>query len=483
MILSSRVIIMSEEEEKVRPCLKVAFAGTGYMDNDNSEVDTQDPRYIEDNSVRKHYSNGQTQKEWFIERRLERKENPYYAGFLDYVTNRLSYGIYFTGKRSKEVNDFYSKTCPDAVMQLRLAIRSAVGNGPGYQRFFFDKKGNLKQIVTADHEDFELQYSATGPDRTDDQLEKLRNTNSNGSVDAKWIEIKDLNNDKSYFIKNYNRMNLKDYQVDGNRLGFLRLIYDEDEPYGEPVGEASWFDLKSMKRLNRNIMAGLERNLSETVKIGLDLDAYDDDEKETKLTAANNNFKGVNWNAVDSFAHDQRIKIGRMGVYPDDGNTGEAKMLEPGKIIEPVLSSILFSYYVAIGLIEQTGANKSLIVAQMKDAERGINILRHSVRVYLMTQQVPLILNGSVPDDLVMRYRPDLDAEDIVNLFTSSVISREYAQEALGIVDDGKDYFEKVTADAMPKLPLQSPKKKGDNNDDTLKKKGRTGPQSKGAGK
>jgi len=454
------------------------FAYGGFIDNDNTSHDTYDSRIIDDDSIRHHYHSGKTQKDWYEDRRYEMKDNPYYAGFINYLANVLSTGIYFTGDGAGECKTFFDETCPDAIMQLRLAIKSAIGNGPGFQYFYSDQDGNLKQIITADHENFTLRYSPTGPDDDADKFDGLvaegTKTSTVKSVDAKWIEITDNGSHKKFYMKNYARMLEKDYQVVNNRLGFLRLIYDEVEPYGEPVGEASYLDMKAMKRLNKNIMAGLERNLSDFIKIGLDMSALDDTEKAAKITASSTELKGIDWNGIDYLVVDERMKLGYNGTYPGDGQGNESRVLEPGKIIEPVLSSILFSYYVAIGLIEQTGANKSLIVAQKKEADRGVNLLRNSVKIYFNTQMKPLI----TPKQTEMRYKPDLDAGDVVALFVGGVISRDYAQEALGIIDTGSDFAEVVQADAAPNIPSKA----SDNNDDNPTK-GRLGPQSKGVSK
>lgn len=462
---------MSGNPERIDTCLKVAYGG--FLDNDNTQFDTYDPRVINDNSIRSHYSDGKTQSALYADRRLERKDNPYYAGFIDYLTNRLSTGIYFTGDGAEACKDFFNKTCPDAFMQLRLAIRSAVGNGPGFQYFYGGGIGKLKQIVTVDHDQFEIKLVENNKGTSGDKLEELTSTTSKGVV-AKWIEITDTSSRRKFYMKNYDRKKPSDYAVEGNRLGVLRLIYDEKDPYGEPVGEASYLDLKAMKRLNRNIMAGLESNLSDFIKIGLDLDKFDDGEKPGKIKEHATNLKGIDWCAIDYLVTDKNVQMGRAGTYPGDGQGNESRMLETGKIIEPVLSSILFSYYVAIGLIEQTGANKSLIASQKKEAERGVSLLRDSVKVYFLTQMKPLITKKEVD----LRYKPDLDSEDVVSLYVGGVISRSYAQEALGIIDDGEDFAEIVAADAMPKIPNSN----SDNHDDNPTKK-RNVPQSKGVGK
>ena len=104
--------------------------------------------------------------------------------------------------------------------------------------------------------------------------------------------------------------------------------------------------------------------------------------------------------------------------------------------IEPILSPLLMNYLMAIGLIEQTGANKSLIARQEVIARRQLKIYRDSFARQLKNS----VLRYITDKDVDICFEPSFDTEEITTLWNSSAVSREYIQNYLGVVDDGNTY-------------------------------------------
>jgi hypothetical protein len=127
------------------------------------------------------------------------------------------------------------------------------------------------------------------------------------------------------------------------------------------------------------------------------------------------------------------------------GTTGagsrDSRVLEVMGHLEPVISALLMNYLFSIGLIEQTGANKSIISRQEIRAERQIERYRRAVARFFETQIFPDITEQ--PCRLVFRkyYEPEI----WLQLFQTNVISREKLLEQMSIIDDGQTYFKDVS--------------------------------------
>ena len=159
------------------------------------------------------------------------------------------------------------------------------------------------------------------------------------------------------------------------------------------------------------------------------------------------------------------------------GTTGagsrDSRVLEVMGHLEPVISALLMNYLFSIGLIEQSGANKSIISRQEIRAERQIERYRRAVARFFETQIFPDITEKTCKLVFNKYYEPEI----WLNLFEKNVISRERLLEQMSIIDEGTTYFKDVSALAIGGegggLPGGNLKSKEDNNDDSADKRTR----------
>jgi len=208
-------------------------------------------------------------------------------------------------------------------------------------------------------------------------------------------------------------------------------------------------------------MAALKKLTSLPLIGKLDLDAYSDiDEKIAAQDDFAKAIEDADREASSVVVIDQRNDLGQMGVVKDQSSANDGRLIEVMKHLEPVLTAVLLNYLIPLGIVEQTGANKSIIARQMLDADRKIQQLQTAASIDLRTQ----IFSEITKKKVEVRYPPWLEPEIIAILFSSGAISREELQKHLNIIDEGKTF---VPIDAGISTSTSS----GENNDDNPTKR------------
>jgi hypothetical protein len=120
------------------------------------------------------------------------------------------------------------------------------------------------------------------------------------------------------------------------------------------------------------------------------------------------------------------------GARGQGGGSG-SRLLAVMQHIEPVLSAVLMNFLFSLGLIEQTGANKSLIAKQEMRAEKQMKRYQAAVARFIETQ----ILADVTDQEVHVMFEPQLEAVEWIALFQANAVSRERLLEEFSIRDEG----------------------------------------------
>jgi len=224
-----------------------------------------------------------------------------------------------------------------------------------------------------------------------------------------------------------------------------------------------------MKNINRDSIAAVQRLAASLLILKANLDDYSGDDKRVKLLEATANFDDMDSASTGVLGIDAKNTI----TYPEGSQTDRLLPVMPH--LEPVISSILMNFLFAIGLIEQTGANKSLIAKQVIYADKQLRAYQRVVSRILSTQLFPDI----TPLKCTVKYDNDLDPEFWMALWESSAVSRERVLDEFGIIDEGRLHANDLqielaekTAKAAPKPTTTGAPSDGSNSDDSGVRKG-----------
>jgi len=277
----------------------------------------------------------------------------------------------------------------------------------------------------------------------------------------------------SKFLVNLKTWRISDYDDYRNeQIALCRIKRDPRSPYGIPFGRSSFHVIKALKGVDRDILASIKQNASNLKVISADLSGLDSDsDKKTALENLAKTYDKIASATQGVVAIDNHHEVGYMGTT--GAGSRDSRVLEVMGHLEPVISALLMNYLFSIGLIEQSGANKSIISRQEIRAERQIERYRRAVARFFETQIFPDITEQ--PCKLVFNkyYEPEI----WLNLFEKNVISRERLLEQMSIIDEGTTYYKDVSALAIGGegggLPGGNLKSKEDNNDDSADKRTR----------
>jgi hypothetical protein len=229
-------------------------------------------------------------------------------------------------------------------------------------------------------------------------------------------------------------MEPEDYLHD--EVAICRIRRDPRTPYGIGFGRSCFHDIKALRSINRDIVAALKRLAAVLLVLRADLSQYDGDTaKQAALEKAVKTFQDLDSASTGVIGIDMKNDLG----YPSGSRTD--RMIPIMEHLEPVLSSILMNFLFALGIIEQTGANKSLIAKQEIRAEKQLRRYHESIASFMKTQVFPHITDK----ECSMRFNAYLDPELWLSLWQTSAVSRERVQREYSIIDDGKTYFHTLT--------------------------------------
>ena len=421
---------------------------------------------------------------------VEYQENEWFSFLVDYVVGEMFTDYHFVGKGAKEVRTFFEETDPLAYDEIEMMGLNVVREGTGALKKYWND-GQLSQLKAMNGRLLRLDLMAqerkvasnkpvnrldgTGmPSTIAGQTQTYSSTlgaKVNEVEDTQMLQVSVASDSK--FLVNLKTWRISDYDDYRNeQIALCRIKRDPRSPYGIPFGRSSFHVIKALKGVDRDILASIKQNASNLKVISADLSGLDSDsDKKTALENLAKTYDKIASATQGVVAIDNHHEVGYMGTT--GAGSRDSRVLEVMGHLEPVISALLMNYLFSIGLIEQSGANKSIISRQEIRAERQIERYRRAVARFFETQIFPDITEQ--PCKLVFNkyYEPEI----WLNLFEKNVISRERLLEQMSIIDEGTTYFKDVSALAIGGagggLPGGNLKSKEDNNDDSADKRRR----------
>ena len=413
----------------------------------------------------------------YADKQFEFNENPLYEFAIRFLAaSLLDFDLSGPGKDA--IKKYQTETNPTFMKELYNQTVSAIRDGAGYLLKFYNTKDEIRQFKWDPTSHYRPEWVHRKPKEYEDARDAKIDENSKQG-DRRWVQLSiyDGSNtidDKTeskwrlgYYIREFPCLEFKDYRA--KDIAMLRLLDDEEFPGGRAIGRSCYQSFKSLNQALKDVMAIIKKQLSVPLVAKLDLDDVDDAPSPTTgvnlrdeaSQAFSTSFAGINWAKNDIVAFDKKHEVGYLGLISGAGSDGGGKILNMMEHIEPVLSACLLNYFVPIGLIEQTGANKSIIAQQVLQGRKDMIPLKESMSIYLKTQVYPHITE----DKVEIFYPPNGVSYEMLNTFFSTgLTSREYTTDLLGIVDHGKTF-----------VPIEKPMagggSGGESNDDNPTKK------------
>lgn len=434
------------------------------MDTTTETNDTYDPRDTEDQSLRSVWYN-EGESGFWADREAEYHENPWYRIFVNYLTTMLTPDE-FSGAGAEACKKYFKEIDMDGKLQITNLIRETCKYGTGLM-YKARVGGKLRDMKTAYTRAFDISFSPYKENSDYTVLQSLFNDNGEKVIDITWIRVYDEGTGLEYYFKNWPQLTPEETRNDD--LAMLRLEEDPNSPLGIAPGASCWNEIKGLKKMNKDILSGLNKLLASPILVTVDLDSVDDDQKSTELAKVNATFDDVEWGKVQSIAMDARHKAGFIGLHPDSSSSPDSRMLQPLQIAEPVFAAVIMSYGMALGMVLQTGANKSLIDKQESLAEKQIEKMREAVNVFFKTQIAPYITKEPVD----LKYNMKFKIDDLVTMFGTGAISREKFQDEAGITDDNNNFFITSLNKVQPSSSSGDSSENNDDNPDGTFKGGR----------
>ena len=390
---------------------------------------------------------------------LEYQENEWFSFLVDYVVGELFTDYQFVGEGAEQVREFFENVDPLAYDEIEMMGLNVVREGTGALKKYWSD-GQLTQLKAMNGRLLRLDTMANerkvasnkpvnrlgSEAKLPSTVEGVKQTYSR-SLGAKVNEVEDTQflqvsvASDSRFLVNMRTWRINDFgDYRNEQIALCRIKRDARSPYGIPFGRSSFHVIKSLKGVNRDILASIKQNANNLKVISADLSGLDsENDKKTALENLARAYDKISSATQGVVAIDNHHEVGYMGTT--GAGSRDSRVLEVMGHLEPVISALLMNYLFSIGLIEQTGANKSIISRQEIRAERQIERYRRAVARFFETQIFPDITEQ--PCRLVFRkyYEPEI----WLQLFEKNVISREKLLEQMSIIDDGQTYFKDVS--------------------------------------
>ena len=462
---------------------KTPFFGGWFSSADSPLTDSQESFDVYDTSIGEYRDKEVTK--FYDHYLVEYQENEWFSFLVDYVVGEMFTDYQFVGEGSKAVREYFEKTDPLAYDEIEMMGLNVVREGTGaVKKYWAD--GNLTQIKAMNGRLLRLDMMANKKKVTSNKpVNKLGNETGGWSYasrggagvneveDTQFLQVTVASD--SNFLVNMRTWRINDFSDYRNeQIALCRIKRDPRSPYGIPFGRSSFHVIKALKGVDRDVLASIKQNASNLKVISADLSGLDSDaDKKTALENLAKTYDKIASATQGVVAIDNHHEVGYMGTT--GAGSRDSRVLEVMGHLEPVISALLMNYLFSIGLIEQGGANKSVISRQEIRAERQIERYRRAVARFFETQIFPDITD--LPCKLVFNkyYEPEV----WLKLFEKNAVSRERLLEQMSIIDEGKTYFSDVStmniggAGGRPSLSGSALSTKEDSNDDSADKRSR----------
>ena len=380
-------------------------------------------------------------EEWYFYNQyyVEYIENEWFHFLVDWLNTELFSDYEFEGPGAEAVYKFFDKTCPTAREELLMMGLNVIREGTGMLKKN-SVNGDLKQIKAVNGRIVRLKVvDKKEGETTSYYTGSIPDSDTSPSAPAQWLQIT-VDGDEKFkeWIREWPLEKPEDYRND--KVALCRVKRDPRTPYGIGFGSTCLHAIKGLKDVNRDVLAAVKQNASNLKVVAVDLAECDTDaERLAKLKTVAHAYRRVAsaTNGVIAIDINNEIYYMGTGAKGQAGSGGGGRILEVMSYIEPVLSAVLMNFLFSIGIIEQEGANKSLIAKQELRAERQMKRYRAAVASFLQTQIIPEITDKEVN----VMFEPQMEIVEWISLFTNSAISRERLLREFSIRDEGKKTY------------------------------------------
>lgn len=346
-------------------------------------------------------------------------ENPLATLLVDYVVSRL--GRFELAGTSKEEVDRAWKILDEVgfMRNYYQTIHQMVLNGTGIM-VKNDSKGRFRRTDTA-------QWTMTRDLGTGvityTLADKVKKDGKDNTLKVEWAP-KEVNN---------------------KQIAVFRVLELPDRPEGISMMRASLPGLAALHDLIfRDLPAGVHNFLTVERIMQLPLDGYNSEtEQKTFMQNMRDRWANRDPSSIGITILDDKVKVGYMGNLEGTGQS--QRVMDVYKFIEPILAVVMMNFMMPLGLLLQTGANKSIILRQQQEADVRMDGIHRRIEEELYLQ---------CWKDLGLDYNkvwilwPKSDARRMDDwtmdreMFERKLVSKEYVLRRYDIIDTGKTFYE-----------------------------------------
>lgn len=236
-------------------------------------------------------------------------------------------------------------------------------------------------------------------------------------------------------------------QVRHKDLAVFKVFELPDRPEGISMVRPALPAIAALEELVfKDIPAGVHNFLTVERLMKLPLDGYNTEaEQQTLFQNMRNRWANRDPSGIGITIIDDKVDVYYMGTQ--EGTGAGNRVLPILEFIEPILATVMLNFLMPIGLILQTGANKSIIKRQQMEANLRLEIMRRRIEEQLYSQIWPDL--GLDPEKVWIvwpKTEAELMDEWVVDreMFERRIISKEYVVTKYGIQDSGTEFYEGV---------------------------------------
>lgn len=260
-------------------------------------------------------------------------------------------------------------------------------------------------------------------------------------IDAETITIERDEKGREVFTQ---QLGSKTQKLKRENMMVMRLKRIPSSPYGVGFFRSSINTIEALNELVRDIPAAI-KNLAYNHRLAkLNLEGYDTpDAKKKAIQEFVRSFNRVDPASNGVVAIDATHDLGFMANVGGQGGN-QSRMMPIMDFIEPLVSFVMLNALMALGHIQQTGANKAILEVQEQKAKERLEALQKEWARVVDLELLQFIVGG--PRKVEIRHRESklelrAEREIMAKEFELGLISKEYHNKVCGIVDDGSTFF------------------------------------------
>lgn len=348
-------------------------------------------------------------------------ENPFCSALVDYVVDEIAgnYEIVIGPSGSdadlQKVNEFFYLN--GTRQQLKELTLQAVLLGNGFGQL--EKKGD--SIVEFDpKKPFKPSFKR---------------------VDSETITIERDEKGTEKFVQ---QLGSKTQNLKRENLLVMRLKRYPATPYGISFLRSSINTVEALNELVRDVPAAIKNFAYNHRLAKLNLEGYDTPEQKAQAIADfTKKFNRVDPASNGVIAIDGTHDLGYMANVGGQGGN-QSRIMPIMDYIEPLISFVMLNFLMALGHIQQTGANKAILDAQESKAKERMETLRVEWARVVDLELLQFIVGG--PLKIKIKHKDSkaeirLDKELDLMEFQLGITSKEYYQQKHDIIDQGTTFF------------------------------------------